>query len=340
MGLKQRALRGVQAGLYLSGLSWLYVRAASPTGAVILMYHSISTPERRRWHDPANTMDVGLFRRQIEFLARRRRVVSFSDLMATIAAGNSPPAGTVAITFDDGYLDNLEVAAPILAEFDLPAILYLCTGYVGRGENQWVDRLNTIIETRKCDALILPGHAESIDLSQSHQLRQARRDINTIMIEASLDTREEILSSLAQQLEPRETGPRLTMTWPEARTMRDEFDIMELGVHTADHCDLRSASAATRQRELATCCEDFRRELGYQPQHFSFPYGRSDAACRELVASHGLASAIASGAKPQITSASDPYWLSRVTAPESRTFLRYLTGGAYPSLPLGLFGRS
>tara|TARA_R110002072_G_scaffold302503_1_gene485965 strand:- start:10786 stop:11808 length:1023 start_codon:yes stop_codon:yes gene_type:complete len=339
MRLKQRLLQGAQAGLYLSGVSWLYVRTASPTGAVILMYHSISTPERRRWHDPANTIDASRFRQQVKFLTRHRRVISFSDLVSTIRCGDDPPAGSVAITFDDGYLDNLEVAAPILAEFGLPALLYLCTGYVGRGENQWVDRVHTTLQTRTCNELSLPGCSAHIALDDQQQMQRARREINDMMIQASLEGREELLLSLEEQLSPREAGPRLTMTWAEARRMRDEFGLMELGVHTSNHCDLRSASDLTRQRELAACCEDFRRELGYGPVHFSFPYGRSDAAGRELVKAEGLGSAIASGANSQITAASDPYWLSRVTAPQSMTFLRYLTGGAYPSLPQKLFGR-
>lgn len=338
--MKQRVLQGLQAGLYLSGLSWIYVRAASPIGAVILMYHSVSTPERRSWHDPSNTIDANLFRRQMTFLARHRRVVGLSDLVATIRKGEEPPAGTVVVTLDDGYLDNLEVAAPILAELGLPALLYLCTGYVGRGENQWVDRVHTIFRTRSRENLALPGRSTPIRLDHGPVERSARAEINSAMIRGNLDQRQVLLAALTEQLQPRETGPRLTMNWDEARRLRDNYDLMELGVHTSDHCDLLNADSAVRDHEITTCRDEFRRELGYEPAHFSFPYGRSDADGRKLVEAAGLSSAVASGARRQITSASDPYQLTRIAAPESMTFFRYKTGGAYPSLPERLFGRS
>lgn len=340
MGLKNRVLQGLNAGLYLSGLTWVYVRTAASGGAVILMYHSVSTPERRPWHDPASTIDSMRFRRQMEFLARSRRVIGFSALVTAVRGGEDLPAGTVAITFDDGYLDNLEVAAPILAEFGLPALLYLCTGYVGRGENQWVDRIHSILRTRRRDELRIPGCDRVISLADRNEARRVPRMLNEIMISAQLGKRNEILASLAEQLRPRDAGPRLTMTWDEVRKLHDLFPGMELGVHTADHCDLRTAEEPVRRKELASCLADFRRELGYDAAHFSFPYGRSDDAGRRLVEEGGLQSAVAAGARTLITGASDPFFLSRIQAPSSMMFLRYFTGGAYPVLPERLFGRS
>jgi peptidoglycan/xylan/chitin deacetylase (PgdA/CDA1 family) len=48
---------------------------------------------------------------------------------ATVGPGFEPPdQPSVLITFDDGYRDNLEKAAPLLAEFDVEALVFCVTG--------------------------------------------------------------------------------------------------------------------------------------------------------------------------------------------------------------------
>ena len=61
------------------------------------------------------------------FFARHFRVLPLSELLA--AGGDL--GGTLSITFDDGYRDNIEVAAPILRRLGLPATFFVTTGFVG-----------------------------------------------------------------------------------------------------------------------------------------------------------------------------------------------------------------
>jgi peptidoglycan/xylan/chitin deacetylase (PgdA/CDA1 family) len=58
------------------------------------------------------------------------RVVALSEQVAGARAGRNM-AGTLAITFDDGYLDNYEIAAPILRRLRLPATFFVTTGFIG-----------------------------------------------------------------------------------------------------------------------------------------------------------------------------------------------------------------
>jgi peptidoglycan/xylan/chitin deacetylase (PgdA/CDA1 family) len=74
-----------------------------------------------------NAQKFGAF---CEFFRDYFRVVSLSEQVAGCRAG-ADMGGTLAITFDDGYLDNFEVAAPILRKFRLPAAFFVASGYVG-----------------------------------------------------------------------------------------------------------------------------------------------------------------------------------------------------------------
>lgn len=64
------------------------------------------------------------------FFRRHFRVVRLSE---QIAGCRSAPGmgGTLSITFDDGYRDNFEVAAPILRRLNLPAAFFVATGFIG-----------------------------------------------------------------------------------------------------------------------------------------------------------------------------------------------------------------
>ncbi len=103
----------------------------SARGADILMYHSIA--------DAAGPTSIGpaCFRAQMEQLvASGRPVLGIEELVTVMAGGGAAPDGAVVITFDDGFLDFAERAAPVLRELRLPATVYLPTDRVG-GREDW-----------------------------------------------------------------------------------------------------------------------------------------------------------------------------------------------------------
>lgn len=64
------------------------------------------------------------------FFQRHFRVVPLSEQVARSRAGEDL-GGTLSITFDDGYRDNVEAAAPVLRRYGLPATFFVTTGFIG-----------------------------------------------------------------------------------------------------------------------------------------------------------------------------------------------------------------
>jgi peptidoglycan/xylan/chitin deacetylase (PgdA/CDA1 family) len=99
--------------------------------APILMYHRLT----RQTGTHPFSLAVGRFRRQLTLLHalgyRSVSPVAFLD-PATL------PARAVALTFDDGYLDTLTVALPLLREFGFTATCYLVADMVG-GHADWTE---------------------------------------------------------------------------------------------------------------------------------------------------------------------------------------------------------
>ena len=99
----------------------------------VLMYHSISAstapdPHRLRVHPDRLDRHLRLLRRL------GLRGVGLTELLRAQEAGTA--GGLVALTFDDGYTDFLDHAAPVLARHGMRATLYVVAGQLG-GENAW-----------------------------------------------------------------------------------------------------------------------------------------------------------------------------------------------------------
>jgi peptidoglycan/xylan/chitin deacetylase (PgdA/CDA1 family) len=102
---------------------------SSPTRLPILAYHSISeTPDA---HIAPFAVRPADFERHLDLIvAGGSTALTISDLVARLDRGEELPERAVAITFDDGFADNLTAAAPLLAARGLPATVYLTTGFL------------------------------------------------------------------------------------------------------------------------------------------------------------------------------------------------------------------
>jgi len=117
---------------------WAYVRIArSLAGSylgwrnrqrvVVLMYHRVNDELR-----DSLTVGIEQFDRQMEWLRRHHEVVSIADIIhGSVPRNTSRPV--IAVTFDDGYLDNYEHAVPVLLRHQVPAAFFVSTGMIGSG---------------------------------------------------------------------------------------------------------------------------------------------------------------------------------------------------------------
>jgi len=324
--------------LYWSGAAWAFEKVRHPSGAVILMYHSVADDEVAEFIDPPNHLRSTEFERQMAFLSRHRNVVSLMELIEQLNAGEEPSAGTVCITFDDGYLDNLTVAAPILEKYQLPAMLYLPTAYIDRGETHWADLVYQLIRFRTRDHLTMPSLGLSADLSDKMQQIGAYQMLHRPLLTALYPDRQAILEQVREQLQPSQVGPRLTMNWDDVRDMGQRFPQFSIGGHSQWHVDLNAHRGQCALGEIEGCKRRIQSELGIDPEHFSFPYARWSVETRSLVEQYGWKSAVGDGHGFRIGLKSDKFVLPRLPTPVSMTDLKFKTGGSFPSV-YALMGR-
>jgi peptidoglycan/xylan/chitin deacetylase (PgdA/CDA1 family) len=114
-------------------------------------------------------VDPQRFRMQVRALRRRGyRFVRLSELAEHLEGGDLPDR-TCALTFDDGTLDNLQVVAPLLAEFDVPATFFVCPGLLGTPHFSFPDAAGVrLMKADELERLASSPHAEIGSHTSTH----------------------------------------------------------------------------------------------------------------------------------------------------------------------------
>jgi len=244
---------------------------ASPAGArarlSILIYHRV-LPES----DTFNQWDVTAaeFELQMDLLAGHFSPLPLTEAVERLATG-SLPARAVCVTFDDGYVDNAEVALPILRKHKVPATFFVATGYLDGGR-MWNDTVCESIRVLAAPTLDLTRWGlGTFELDSDVARRSAIAAILPAfkyLPAAERDTRAAQLGELAGV--PRQS--KLMMREEQVRALHGAG--MEIGAHTVTHPILLNTAPDVARREIA----ESRSRLGEivrQPVHlFAYPNGK------------------------------------------------------------------
>jgi peptidoglycan/xylan/chitin deacetylase (PgdA/CDA1 family) len=253
-----------------SGLLRLAAGFRDP-GVAILMYHSVM-------ENPAEQDDLlggiihsrSAFRQQMELLARYYRPISLDQVKNYACGAEKIPHRAVAVTFDDGYADNYEVAAPILNEIGVPATFYVVVECVAHGKLPWPARLRFAFRhTRKVAWSEAGGTAWP--LQNRNQRESAYLHVCDLCCQLTGVAQEEYISHLEQELgasAPDGAGA-LMMNFEQVRGLRRQGHIV--GSHTMTHPNLAHVSLPEAQVELAESKRYLEYQLAFSVQHFSYP---------------------------------------------------------------------
>lgn len=260
----------------------------------VLTYHRVNRPEAVRELDEGvlDATPEGLDC-QLGLLRRHFTPITMEELLAYID-GRPLPANPLLVTFDDGYLDSYEIAAPILKRHGIAAAFFIATGYVQERRLFWWDRLSWILKhARRRRFSVEAQHALDLDLDRG--LAHAEREVQQVIkTQAGLDVHRFLddLTGAADAPWTVEVEVELTnrhlMTWQHVRALRRSG--MFVGSHTRTHRVLQTLSPSELTRELVGARQDLETVLGEPVPVIAYPVGRPVAgvpAIREAVAAAG-----------------------------------------------------
>ena len=337
--LRRKVLVGLQRSLHYSGIASLYTRFVESGGFLTLMYHSVLDANRTPYIDPSNAVSVEVFEAQLALLKETCNVISLEAAIEYHRGTRTLPENSVVITFDDGYHDNYEVAAPLLAKYDLPATLFVCTGYVDRQEPQWIDELFTAFQFREAQLLRLSDYPMPFALDAGRGELDAYQFVSGRLLTLDYTDRRALLDEVKTQLRPRREAPRLTLGWDELRAMRREYPNFALALHTHDHVDLSGLPVANAVTEIRKSQQRFQAELGYAARYLTYPYGRISHPLVDRLPELGIEAAFITQPTERVTRSTGIYAMPRYEVTESLVDLQMWGSGALPDLGKQIFGR-
>jgi peptidoglycan/xylan/chitin deacetylase (PgdA/CDA1 family) len=234
------------------------------------------------------------------------------------------PARSLAITFDDGYADNEEVAAPILQRLGLSATFFVSTGFLDGGW-MWNDRVIEALRAARGPVLDLSAAALGCHTIATPEDR--RRAIATLLT-AIKHLEPERRQAATEEVVAAAGGSALPSPMMQSQQVRRLRSLgMEVGAHTVTHPILTRLGATAARDEMGASKESLQQILGEPVGLFAYPNGvpgQDYAAEHARMARECGFSAAVSTAWGAASMRSDRFQLPRFT-PWDRSRLRYGT---------------
>jgi peptidoglycan/xylan/chitin deacetylase (PgdA/CDA1 family) len=301
---------------------------------LILMYHRVAEADQDPW---GLCVTPQYFAEQLEVLKTEAHPMSLRQMTQAYQSGRLPRRA-VAITFDDGYADNLYQAKPLLEHYGLPATFFISTGYLGKEREFWWDELEGL--------LLRPGQLPdrlSLDIQGTihdwalgpavHYSQATYQDDCAGKVragEAPSGSRMAFYEAVWKVLLPLEEADRTILLdqlihWanaeptlrPTHRALSQEelgqlgrSELVEIGAHTVTHPFLSVQPLARQRAEIEQGKTNLEKLLTYPVTSFSYPFGDRSTDTVEMVRSLGFDYACSTVHEP-VWRQSDPLQLPR-----------------------------
>jgi peptidoglycan/xylan/chitin deacetylase (PgdA/CDA1 family) len=201
------------------------------------------------------------FQRQLDYLSQHYQVVSLDDIIRR----HDHPGNLVALTFDDGYMDNYRNALPLLKARGMPATIFVITSMIESSKGSWRDRLARKIAANGPQALCFDTGSEVKRFEFKGRYQKQLKAVETWLKTLPSDQREALLAD-----QPLHDHDRFL----DIDAIKElEQNGIAIQAHTVNHYRLSSLDEQAAAWEITESKAILEAILGHPVDYFAYPYG-------------------------------------------------------------------
>ena len=268
-----RGKRAFLAKLMFNSSAFRYLKLFEAKNLVIFNYHRI------RSNDGAECpFDEGVYgpteselREQLTWLKANTNIISEIDLINHVHHQVELPHSSTMVTFDDGYLDNAELALPLLKELKIPAIFFISTQAIEERGLGWWDNIAYLIKNSIKDSILVQGQAFNLVGRKPEVIRELQEWMRTHRTETTVTLVKEIAETCGVPMAEVDVSSRELMSWEQIKEAQDAG--MTIGSHTHTHRVLSTLSRAEQLEEFLISKQILEAKLKTRIRSVAYPVG-------------------------------------------------------------------
>jgi peptidoglycan/xylan/chitin deacetylase (PgdA/CDA1 family) len=275
-----------------------FFRRVSKNRRLIIMYHGVTGNDYTSIN--GRHLSTEGFERQLRYFRKNFNVIPLTDLCEMQARGIIPEKHTIALTFDDGYVNNISDALPLLKKYEIPATFFISSISLENPDyihpSDYLDMINFSVS----DRVEINGKIFKKGKYHLVSVENGGASVYGYVNELPLPLLVKTLSQLRLQYPP-ETITRGVQEGVYRLITRSllhsliSSDLVAIGSHGHLHVNLTMLLREEIKNQLVTSRQIFARYTGRLIETFAFPYGYFDEEVLSLSREVGYKYLIAGG---------------------------------------------
>jgi len=228
------------------------------------------------------------FEEQLKYIKKYYNPLTMEQLCELHKNKSVLPDKSIVITFDDGFIDNYNIAFPLLKKYEIPATIFVSTGYIGSESTFWFDKLACLVLNNEIivseNNLLFEIINNNTSSSKRLILEQCLEKIKSVSDSDRLSILNDLFDSNKNILDNSECAKYSSiLSWDNVKEMNKS--LMSFGSHTVSHPVLSQLSESEKYHEMTDSKRMLEDQLKIPIETIAYPVGTESAFDKSVIES-------------------------------------------------------